>query len=141
MLISPAYAQGFLNDPTITSILPFVLIFVVMYFLLIRPQQKKAQELKKMLGALRRGDRVVTGGGIIGTIAKVENDDEVSVDIAENTRVRVLRSTITAVLAKTGPAAKDSGKDSGKDKGDDADAEGGEGKDKRKAAARSGAGK
>ena len=138
MLISPAYAQGFMNDPTVTSILPFILIFVVMYFLLIRPQQKKAQELKKMLGALRRGDRVVTGGGIIGTIAKVENDDEVLVDIAENTRVRVLRSTVTAVLAKTAPATKDKG-----DKGDDggADADGADGKEKRKTAARSGAGK
>jgi preprotein translocase subunit YajC len=139
MLISPAYAQGFMNDPTITGILPFILIFVVMYFLLIRPQQKKAQELKKMLGALRRGDRVVTGGGIIGTIAKVENDDEVLVDIAENTRVRVLRSTVTAVLAKTGSAAKDGGKDKGDDSG--ADGEGGDGKEKRKTAARSGAGK
>lgn len=84
---------------------PLVLIFVVFYFLLIRPQQKKARDLKAMLGALRRGDRVVTGGGIIGTVAKVVNDDELLVEIAEGTRVRVLRNTITTILAKTEPVA------------------------------------
>src|SRR5260221_6696097 len=97
--------------------LPLVLIFVVFYFLLIRPQQKRAKEHKTMLSALRRGDRVVTGGGIIGTVAKVIGDDEVTVDIAEGTRVRVLRSTITTVLARTEPV---SGKE---DAADDADRE------------------
>jgi preprotein translocase subunit YajC len=106
--------------------LPLVLIFVVFYFLLIRPQQKRAKEHKAMLTALRRGDRVVTGGGIIGTVAKVVGDDEVAIDIAEGTRVRVVRSTITSVLARTEPV---SGKDSAKD-----DAEEGESKDKRKTA-------
>ncbi|MGH6974147.1 MAG: preprotein translocase subunit YajC, partial [Stellaceae bacterium] len=88
------------------------LIFVVFYFFLIRPQQKKAKETKSMLEAIRRGDRVVTGGGIIGTVAKV-NNDEVLIDIADNTRVRVVRSTIVNVLAKTAPAAgaKDNGDD------------------------------
>jgi preprotein translocase subunit YajC len=107
--------------------LPLVLIFVVFYFLLIRPQQKRAKEHKTMLSALRRGDRVVTGGGIIGTVAKVVGDDEVAVDIAEGTRVRVLRSTITTVLARTEPVA---GKDAPKD---DAATES-DAKDKRKSA-------
>ena len=85
--------------------LPLVLIFVVFYFLLIRPQQKKAKEHRATLEALRRGDRVVTGGGIIGTIARIDSPEEVSIDIAEGVRVRVVRSTITSVLAKPDPAA------------------------------------
>jgi preprotein translocase subunit YajC len=98
----------------------------VFYFLLIRPQQKRAKDHKAMLSALRRGDRVVTGGGIIGTVAKVVGDDEVAVDIAEGTRVRVVRSTITTVLARTEPVP---GKDTAKD-----DAAEGDAKDKRKSA-------
>jgi preprotein translocase subunit YajC len=111
MLISAAYAQGtgisgiFDNQGALIQFLPLVLIFVVFYFLLIRPQQRKAKDHKVMLEALRRGDRVVTGGGIIGTVARVENPDEVTVDIADGVRVRVLRSTISSVLAKPDPAA------------------------------------
>jgi preprotein translocase subunit YajC len=82
-----------------------VLIFVVFYFLLIRPQQKKAKDHRTMLDALRRGDRVVTGGGIVGTVSKVVGPEEVEVDIAQGVRVRVLRSTISSVLAKPDPAA------------------------------------
>lgn len=128
MLITPAYAQGMIDSQAVVQFLPIVLIFVVMYLFLIRPQQKKAQDHKKMLAALRRGDRVVTGGGVIGTVAKVVNDEEVLVDIAEETRVRVVRSTISSVLAKSEPA---------KDK-DEAGDGGGEGRDKRRGAARSG---
>src|SRR5947207_13699647 len=107
MLISTAYAQGtgLLDSQALVQFLPLVLIFVVFYFLLIRPQQRKAKDQKAMLDALRRGDRVVTGGGIIGTVARVDNPEEVIVDIADNVRVRVLRSTITTVLAKPEPAA------------------------------------
>src|ERR1700758_5820214 len=111
MLISAAYAQGtgitgiFDNQSALIQFLPLVLIFVVFYFLLIRPQQRKAKDHKVMLDALRRGDRVVTGGGIIGTIARVDNPEEVTVDIADGVRVRVLRSTITSVLAKPDPGA------------------------------------
>ena len=108
MLISAAYAQGtgiFDNQSALIQFLPLVLIFVVFYFLLIRPQQRKAKDHKTMLDALRRGDRIVTGGGIIGTVARVENADEVTVDIADGVRVRVLRSTISNVLAKPDPAA------------------------------------
>ncbi len=108
MLISTAYAQGtgfFGNQDALIQFLPLVLIFVVFYFLLIRPQQKKAKDHRATLGALRRGDRVVTGGGIIGTVVKVESPEEVTVDIAEGVRVRVVRSTITSVVAKPDPAA------------------------------------
>lgn len=111
MLISAAYAQGtgisgiFDNQSALIQFLPLVLIFVVFYFLLIRPQQRKAKNHKTMLDALRRGDRVVTGGGIIGTVARVDNPEEVTVDIADGVRVRVLRSTISSVLAKPDPAA------------------------------------
>jgi preprotein translocase subunit YajC len=107
MLISPAYAQGtgLFDQSALVQFLPLVLIFVVFYFLLIRPQQKKAKDQRAMLDALRRGDRVVTGGGILGTVSKVVSPEEVEIDIAAGVRVRVVRSTITSVLAKPDPAA------------------------------------
>jgi len=107
MLISTAYAQGtgLLDQSALIQFLPLVLIFIVFYFLLIRPQQKKAKDQRSMLDALRRGDRVVTGGGILGTVSKVVSPEEVEVDIAPGVRVKVLRSTITSVLAKPDPAA------------------------------------
>jgi preprotein translocase subunit YajC len=107
MLISTAYAQGtgLLDQSALIQFLPLVLIFIVFYFLLIRPQQKKAKDQRSMLDALRRGDRVVTGGGILGTVSKVVSPEEVEVDIAAGVRVKVLRSTITSVLAKPDPAA------------------------------------
>jgi preprotein translocase subunit YajC len=109
MLISTAYAQGagglFDSQGALVQFLPLVLIFVVFYFLLIRPQQRKQKDHRSMLDALRRGDRVVTGGGIVGTVNKVVSPEEVEVDIAQGVRVRVLRSTISSVLAKPDPAA------------------------------------
>ena len=100
MLISPAYAQdvaGLLGGAT--QFLPLVLIFGVFYFLLIRPQQTRAKQMKAMLLALRRGDRIVTAGGILGTVQRVkEGSDEIEVDIAPNVRVTVIRDTITTVL-------------------------------------------
>jgi preprotein translocase subunit YajC len=118
MLISPAYAQamGDVSSLLSSGIVPMVLVLVVFYFLMIRPQQQKAKEHRTMLSALRRGDRVVTGGGIVGTVAKVVSDDEILVDIADNVRVRVLRSTITSVLARTEPVAAKTDKDKDKDK-------------------------
>ena len=109
MLISPAYAQASgtgLTDPSaLVQFLPLVLIFIVFYFLLIRPQQKKQKDHRSMLDTLRRGDRVVTGGGIVGTVSKVVSPEEVEVDIAQGVRVRIVRSTISSVLAKPDPAA------------------------------------
>lgn len=107
MLISTAYAQGtgLLDQSALIQFLPLVLIFIVFYFLLIRPQQKKQKDHRTMLDALRRGDRVVTGGGILGIVFKVVSPEEVEVDIASGVRVKVLRSTITSVLAKPDPAA------------------------------------
>lgn len=110
MLITPAYAQAAGGGDTssmMVQLAPLALIFVVFYFFLIRPQQQKAKQQRSMLDAIRRGDRVVTGGGFIGTVAKVVNNDEVLVDLADNVRVRVVRSTISQILAKTEPAAKD----------------------------------
>ena len=94
MLISPAYAQDFTGMlGGATQFLPLVLIFGVFYFLLIRPQQTRQKEVKAMLLALRRGDRVVTAGGILGTVQRVkEGSDEVEVDIAPTVRVTVLRA-------------------------------------------------
>ena len=109
MLISTAYAQGasglFDSSSAMVQFLPLVLIFVVFYFMLIRPQQKKQKDHRAMLDTLRRGDRVVTGGGIIGTVNRVASPEEVEVDIAQGVRVRVLRSTISNVLAKPDPGA------------------------------------
>ncbi|CAA7613832.1 preprotein translocase subunit YajC [Magnetospirillum sp. SS-4] len=109
MFVTPAFAQA--ADATagtmgaLEQFLPLILIFVVFYFLLIRPQQKRMKQHKEMLNQLRRGDRVVTAGGIIGTINKLVSDTEATVEIAEGVRVRVLRSTITEVLSKTEPVA------------------------------------
>lgn len=118
MLISPAYAQAAGGGGTdmLMQIAPLALIFIVFYFFLIRPQQQKAKNQRAMLDAIRRGDRVVTGGGIIGTVSKVVSNDEVQIDIAENVRVRVVRSTISQVLAKTEPVAGKDSKDKDKDK-------------------------
>ena len=89
------------------QLVPLILIFAIMYFLLIRPQQKKAKEHQAMVKALRRGDQVVTQGGLIGKVAKVKEENELEVEIAEGVKVRVVQSTITQVLNKTEPA-KDS---------------------------------
>jgi len=108
MIITPAYAQaaGGAGDGFAT-LLPLVLIFVVFYFLLIRPQQKRAKNHRAMLGAIRRGDKVVTGGGIMGTVTKVVNEDEVAVEIAEGIKIRVQRGLIASVQPKTSPDGKD----------------------------------
>ena len=89
------------------QLVPLILIFAIMYFLLIRPQQKKAKEHRAMVKALRRGDQVVTQGGVIGKVAKVKDENELEVEIAEGVKVRVVQSTIVQVLNKTEPA-KDS---------------------------------
>jgi preprotein translocase subunit YajC len=109
MLISPAYAQtGAPGGFDLISLMPLLLIFVVFYFLLIRPQQKKMKQHRDMVAALKRGDRVLTAGGIIGSVVKVE-DGELLVEIAKDVRVRVARSTISDVLSKPQPAGEAAG--------------------------------
>ena len=102
MFIGPAYAQSAGAGLSFASVVPLILIFVIMYFLLIRPQQKKVKLHREMVGALRRGDQIVTQGGLIGKITKVKDDNEIEVEISEDVRVRVVRSTISQVLAKPG---------------------------------------
>lgn len=114
MLISPAYAQGAAASPdAFTTFIPLILIGVVFYFLLIRPQQKRMKDHRAMVQALRRGDKVVTGGGVFGTVTKVLNDTELQVEIAENVRIRVVRATISEVLQKTEPANRNEQGDDG----------------------------
>ena len=88
------------------NLLPIILIFVIFYFLLIRPQQQKQDQHTTMLKGLQRGDKVITAGGIIGTINKIESDDYLIVDIADNVRVKVLRSTISELADKPAAPAK-----------------------------------
>lgn len=108
MFISPAYAQaaggGGGADAGLVSLLPLVLIFVVFWFLLIRPQQKKMKAHRAMVEALRRGDKVVTAGGLIGTVTKIISDTEAQVELAENVRVKVVRQTIQEIIGKPQPA-------------------------------------
>jgi len=87
------------------TLLPLILIFVVFYFLLIRPQQKKAKLHRDMLLNIRRGDKIVTGGGIIGTVTRVVSDDELAVEIAEGIKIRVQRGLVSGVLSRTEPVA------------------------------------
>lgn len=111
MFISPAYAQAadaVGGASALQAFMPMILIAAVFYFLLIRPQQKKMKEHKAMLDAARRGDKVVTGGGIIGTIVKVTNDEELLVEIADDVKVRIQRGTLSAVLSKTEPVKAES---------------------------------
>ncbi|MCV2889570.1 preprotein translocase subunit YajC [Ruegeria aquimaris] len=88
----------------IAQFLPLILIFAIMYFLLIRPQQKKVKEHQAMVAALRRGDQVITQGGLVGKVVKVKDDGELEVEIAEGVKVRVIKATIAQVLSKTEPA-------------------------------------
>jgi preprotein translocase subunit YajC len=95
-----------LNDPFISTLVPLVLLFGIFYFLLIRPQQQRIKTHQAMVEAVRRGDTVVTAGGLIGKVAKVKDDGELMVEIADNVQVRVLKSTLTEVRAKTGDKAE-----------------------------------
>ncbi len=107
MLISAAYAQDAAagGGGALVQLLPLVLIFVVFYFLLIRPQQKKLKEHNRMVGDLKRGDKVITGGGLHATVAKVEDDRTLVLEIAPNVRVKAQRHTITDMVSKPQPRA------------------------------------
>lgn len=108
MFISSAYAQGAGGGGSgLEAMLPLVLIFVVFYFLLIRPQQKKMKDHKEMLVNIRRGDTVITGGGITGKVTKVDNEHEVTVEIAKDVKVKVQRSLISGVQTKGEPVKGD----------------------------------
>lgn len=106
-LAQDAAAEGLGGLGSIGSILPLVLIFVVFWFLLIRPQQKKMKQHRAMVSALKRGDKIVTSGGIIGEIVKVQSDTEVQVEIAEGVRIRVQRPAIAEVISRSQPADDD----------------------------------
>ena len=107
MLISPALAQtaGTAAAPNdfLISLLPFVLIFIVMYFLIIRPQRSKMKQHEAMVKALRRNDVIVTLGGLVGKVSKVIDDNEIEVQLAENVKVKMLRNAVQEVRSKTEP--------------------------------------
>lgn len=119
MFIAPAYAQaagGAGAGSAFTAFIPIILIFVVFYFLLIRPQQKRMKDHQAMLNAVRRGDKVVTNGGIIGTVTKVLTEErELQVEIAENVRIRVKQDMLSSVISKTEPVAAAESKSKDKD--------------------------
>ena len=113
MFVTPAYAQtgGAAGAPDLLfQFLPFVLIFVIMYFLIIRPQRQQLKKRNEMLSALRRGDTVVTGGGLIGKVTKVIDDREVEVDLGGGTKVTAVRSTIAEVRVRGEPVANQNAK-------------------------------
>jgi preprotein translocase subunit YajC len=113
MFISTAFAQtspfgGLGGDGSMfTSLLPFVLIFVIMYFLILRPQQKRVKQHQEMVKNVRRGDTVVTSGGLVGKVTKVIDDDQVEVEVADNVRVRQMRQMLTDVRAKGEPVKEE----------------------------------
>jgi preprotein translocase subunit YajC len=117
MLITPAFAQG--SNPLgglfggdsgsmVTSLLPLILIVVIMYFLVLRPQQQKVKQHQSMVKALRRGDTVVTNGGLVGKVTKVVDDDQIEVEISDGVRVRQMRSMVSDVRAKGEPVKDES---------------------------------
>lgn len=104
-MITPAFAQasGMPSTETLVQFVPFVLIFVIMWFLIIRPQQRRAREHQDMIKAVRRGDTVVSSGGIVGRVTKVTEDPEIEVEIAEGVRVKLMRGMISEVRSKGEP--------------------------------------
>ena len=105
MFVTPAFAQGspLGGDNMLVSLLPFVLIFVIMYFLILRPQQKRVKEHAELIKNLRRGDTVVTSGGLVGKVTKVIDDEQIEIEIADGVRVRQMRQMVTDVRAKGEP--------------------------------------
>ena len=114
MFITPAFAQGMPfglggdNGSMIVQFMPLILIVVIMYFLILRPQQKRAKQHQEMVKALRRGDTVVTNGGLVGKVTKVVDDQHVEIEISDGVRVRHLRSSISEVRAKSEPVKDES---------------------------------
>ena len=111
MLITPAFAQAAAGgdaNSMLMSLLPFALIFVIMYFLILRPQQKRVKQHAEMVKNVRRGDTVVTSGGLVGKVTKVIDDDQVEVEVATDVRVRQMRSMLADVRAKGEPVKEES---------------------------------
>ncbi len=104
MFVTPAYAQTAGGGDLVMSILPFILMFVIFYFLLIRPQRKAAAERTEMLNNVRKNDTVITGGGVVGKVTKVIDDNEVEVEIAKDVKVKLVRAMIADVRVKGQPA-------------------------------------
>src|SRR5262245_28636327 len=104
MFLTPAFAQSSpLGGDTLGMLIPFVLIIVMMYFLILRPQQKRMKEHQELVKNLRRGDTVVTSGGLMGKVTKVIDDEQIEVEIADGVRVRQVRSMVQGVRAKGEP--------------------------------------
>jgi len=114
MFTTPAFAQGSLfggaggDGGMLMSLLPFALIFVIMYFLILRPQQKRVKQHQEMVKNVRRGDTVVTNGGLVGKVTKVIDDEQIEVEVADGVRIRQVRSMISDVRAKGEPVKEDS---------------------------------
>lgn len=104
MFATPAYAQGIGGSGGLTSFIPLILIFAIMYFLMIRPQQQKLKKHRAMVEDLRKGDEVITAGGLMGKVSKVGADGDLEVEIASGVKVKVVQSTIQSVKNKTEPA-------------------------------------
>lgn len=113
MFTTPAFAQGSLfggaggDGGVLMSLLPFVLIFVIMYFLILRPQQKRVKSHQEMVKNVRRGDTVITNGGLVGKVTKVIDDDQVEIEIAEGVKIRQMRQMLTDVRAKGEPVKEE----------------------------------
>ena len=108
MFITPAYAQAFGGgNDMIMSLLPFAGIFVIMYFLILRPQQKRVKQHQELVKNVRRGDTVVTSGGIIAKVTKVIDDDQIEIELADGVRARQVRSMVSDVRAKGEPVKDD----------------------------------
>jgi preprotein translocase subunit YajC len=112
MFGSPAGAQGGSlfgggSDNMLVSLLPFILIFVIMYFLILRPQQKRQKQHQEMVKNVRRGDTVITSGGLVGKVVKVVDDDQIEVEISDGVRVRQMRSMVADVRAKGEPVKEE----------------------------------
>jgi preprotein translocase subunit YajC len=105
MFVTPAYAQTGGGSEVFISLLPFVLIFVIMYFLLIRPQRQQMKRRQEMLGQIRRGDTIVTGGGLVGKVTKVFDDNELEVDLGGGMKVTAVRGMVADVRVKGEPVA------------------------------------
>jgi preprotein translocase subunit YajC len=114
MFITPAFAQGSLfgggaggDGGMLMSLLPFVLIFVIMYFLILRPQQKRVKQHQEMVKNVRRGDTVITNGGLVGKVTKVIDDDQIEIEIADDVRIRQMRQMVAEVRAKGEPVKEE----------------------------------